>query len=131
MWQEVESFAITAANILCTITSDGRNFRTTAPTAAHVWTVMRMAKFPTTEEFTKQVADLVVDELEYEGKTIRKWIELILSGKLVDVVRCKDCRYARINENHPNKPLICRLTKMCGTTNPEWYCADGERRSGE
>lgn len=47
----------------------------------------------------------------------------------VPVVRCKDCKYATVNEYHPNKPLICGMTRMCGTTPPEWFCADGERRS--
>ena len=43
------------------------------------------------------------------------------------VVKCKDCKHAMVNENHPDKPLICCLTKMCGTTSPDWFCADGER----
>ena len=47
------------------------------------------------------------------------------------VVRCKDCIHATINEHHPNRPLICCLTKMCGTTNSEWFCADGERRAND
>lgn len=46
----------------------------------------------------------------------------------VEVVRCKECRHSSINENHPNKPLICYMTKKCGTTAPDWFCADGERR---
>lgn len=48
---------------------------------------------------------------------------------LVSVVRCKDCKHSLINEYHPNKPLICVLTRKCGTTTGEWYCADGERKS--
>lgn len=46
----------------------------------------------------------------------------------VEVVRCKDCKHAEINDNHPNKPLICFMTRMCGTTSPNWFCADGERK---
>lgn len=47
----------------------------------------------------------------------------------VEVVRCGECRHSSINENHPNKPLLCYMTKMCGTTAPDWFCADGERRT--
>lgn len=47
---------------------------------------------------------------------------------LVEVVRCRDCSHAIINEFHEDKPLICCMTKMCGTTKPMWFCADGERR---
>ena len=58
-----------------------------------------MAKFPTLDEFVKQAVDLALDEFEYEGKTIREWAELILSGKLVEVVRCKDCKHSIWDED--------------------------------
>ena len=48
----------------------------------------------------------------------------------VEVVRCKDCKHAIINHNHIDKPLICCLTKMVGTTDPDWFCAAGERKDG-
>ena len=41
----------------------------------------RMAKFPTIEEFAKIVAEEAINNYEYEGKTIREWIELILKQK--------------------------------------------------
>ena len=50
-------------------------------------------------------------------------------GEVVgELVRCKECRHSFINENHPQKPRICGLTKKCGTTKDDWFCADGERR---
>ena len=51
--------------------------------------------------------------------------ELIESGKLVRVVRCKDCRYGE-----PWGLLIgCGTTKGFGITHePDWFCADGERK---
>ena len=52
-----------------------------------------MAKFQTMEEFAKKAVDLALDEFEYDGKTIREWTELILTGNLTDVVRCKDCKH--------------------------------------
>lgn len=36
-----------------------------------------MAKLPTFEEMAQEVARLAVDECEYEGKTLREWIEII------------------------------------------------------
>jgi hypothetical protein len=50
------------------------------------------------------------------------------TADLVEVVFCKDCKHTIINEKHKDKPLICVKTKMCGTTNPLFYCAAGERR---
>jgi len=47
------------------------------------------------------------------------------------VIRCKDCKHMIINEKHEAKPMICCFTKMCGTTEPDWFCADGERREDE
>lgn len=49
-------------------------------------------------------------------------------GEVVgELVRCNECRHSFINENHPQKPRICGLTKKCGTTKDDWFCADGER----
>lgn len=47
-------------------------------------------------------------------------------SRFVEVVRCKECKHSTVNEFHENKPLICCLTKMCGTVDPNWYCADGK-----
>lgn len=81
---------------------------------------------------------------EIEGDVIKQTVCETLVDALMDleklpsvtpqqpeVIRCKDCKYAVVNQNHPNKPLICGRTKMCGTTQPEWFCADGERRTDE
>lgn len=56
------------------------------------------------------------------------WIPTI---DAVPVVRCKDCKFATVNELSPRKPLVCGLTKMCGVTLPNWFCAAGERRSDD
>lgn len=61
----------------------------------------------------------------------RLFIHLVEDAPTIDaveVVRCKDCKYAIVNENHIDKPLICCLTKMVGTTDEDWFCADGKRR---
>lgn len=57
-------------------------------------------------------------------------IEYAPTVDVVEVVRCKDCEHCIVNENHPDKPLICLMTKMCGTTHPEWYCAAGKKKEG-
>ena len=44
----------------------------------------------------------------------------------VEVVRCKDCKHSTRSEVSPEK-IICCLTKMCGTVDPDYFCADGER----
>lgn len=38
-----------------------------------------MAKFPTVKEMAENVADKALDEIEYKGKTLRQWIEIILA----------------------------------------------------
>lgn len=43
-----------------------------------------MAKFPTLEEFAKQVAEKALDELKYNGRTIREWADLIVFGDVTD-----------------------------------------------
>ena len=66
------------------------------------------------------------------GPTVRPLLKKILSETTtidaVPVTRCKDCKYAMVNGHHPSKPLVCGMTRMCGTTPPEWFCADGARR---
>ena len=43
-----------------------------------------------------------------------------------EVVRCKDCKHTIRSKVSPEK-IICCLTKMCGTVDPDYFCADGER----
>ena len=38
-------------------------------------------EFPTIEEFAKDVAEKALDEYEYNGKTIRQWIEIISASE--------------------------------------------------
>ena len=40
-----------------------------------------MAKFPTIEEMAQNVAEKALDEVEYNGKTIRQWIEIISASE--------------------------------------------------
>ena len=45
---------------------------------------------------------------------------------MVEVVRCKDCKHTTRSKVSPEK-IICCLTKLCGTVDPDYFCADGER----
>lgn len=46
----------------------------------------------------------------------------------VEIVRCKDCKfYHKADRGHPDTEWCRRL--ICGTIKPDFYCADGERRS--
>lgn len=72
---------------------------------------------------SKRIKEIIV---RYDDK--QSFIYGNTLGEVVgELVRCKECRHSFINENHPQKPRICGLTKMCGTTKDDWFCADGER----
>lgn len=43
-------------------------------------------KFPTMDEFAQMVADKAIDEVEYNGKTIREWTEIILANASEDTI---------------------------------------------
>ena len=43
-------------------------------------------KFPTIDKFAKEVAEKALDEITYEGKTIREWAELLVKQQ-----PCEDC----------------------------------------
>lgn len=46
------------------------------------------------------------------------------------IVRCKDCIYLRESDPlHPDTEWCQRL--ICGTVNPEFFCADGRRKENK
>lgn len=53
-------------------------------------------------------------------------IEKLPAVDAVEVVRCRDCKHTTRSKVSPEK-IICCLTKMCGTVDPDFFCADGER----
>ena len=55
----------------------------------------------------------------------------IMPSAQPEIIRCKDCIHMIINEKHQDKPMICCRTKMVGSTDPNWFCADAERRHDE
>ena len=91
-----------------------------------------------TDCISRQDAIDAVNELTkwyYETYHEKRPTAIAVIDKLMDlpsaepeIIRCKDCKHMIINEKHEAKPMICCFTKMCGTTEPDWFCADGERR---
>ena len=66
-----------------------------------------------------QGANLLIDEMireTYDAPAV----------DAVEVVRCKDCKHTIRSKVSPEK-IICCLTKMCGTVDPDYFCADGDR----
>ena len=53
------------------------------------------------------------------------FIKRMRSKETVSVVRCKDCKWHDNADDSP-KYLPCMEMK----TNPNWFCADGERKEG-
>lgn len=49
-------------------------------------------------------------------------------GKPEIIIRCKDCRHSFLHDNGEKISRICGLTRMCGTTPDNWFCADAERK---
>lgn len=46
-----------------------------------------------------------------------------------EIVRCKDCKYGDAVKNAKDEPMIeCALLYEGWLKEPDWFCADGERR---
>lgn len=57
-------------------------------------------------------------------------VEVREKVRIEDLVRCKDCKYYHeADKGHPGTDWCKRL--ICGTVNPNFFCADGERKDGE
>ena len=55
---------------------------------------------------------------------------------LIRVVRCKDCVHGEPTHNARGEAVIkcweiCSLCKIPRLMEPDWYCADGERRDDD
>ena len=80
-----------------------------------------MAKFPTIEEFVQQVKERVLAECLIDGEPLG---ELIDSGDLVHVCRCKDCKH---NSNTDGNYVNCDIIpQMFGKTPDDNYCSWAE-----
>ena len=78
-----------------------------------------MAKFPTIEEFVQQVKERTLAECLIDGEPLG---ELIDSGDLVHVCRCKDCKNYGTGGNRLNCNVFCCSMPENG------FCSMGERK---
>ena len=58
------------------------------------------------------------------------------TSDFMNVVRCKDCANGTPTKNACGEAVIkcytiCELCGIPQLMEPDWYCADGERRDGE
>lgn len=95
-----------------------------------------MAELPGIEEFAKAAAKKVLDDYEFNGKTIREWAELLLNGNAVEVVRCKDClNYKETMGKDSDKPCgygrCLHPSGLKAIVFDEFFCPHGERREGD
>ena len=56
-------------------------------------------------------------------------IKAIPAADVVEVVRCKDCKHGDTGINEDGKFFWKCIGRCYGGVDPEWYCADGERRA--
>lgn len=66
------------------------------------------------------------------GDTIDYFLDEDISPTIdaIPVVRCKDCKHYRINTVYPGTNMIMTYCAKTGIaeSNPDWFCADGERK---
>lgn len=86
-----------------------------------------MAKLPTVQRLSRQVAETAICEVEYKGKTISEWCELFCKGDLVEVVRCKDCKY--YVANYCTRDIRGRTNMFYMSDND--FCSYGAKKDGE
>ena len=61
--------------------------------------------------------------------------KIMQTKDVVDVVRCRDCKHYAIawlkkdgSENKRYRPSVCIHSRYAVSRNPDWFCADAERR---
>ena len=69
------------------------------------------------EKLGKEIAEKALDEYKYKGNTIREWADLLINGDVVEVVRCKDCKYWNNGD--------CYRLEL---SRPDDFCSYGERK---
>ena len=81
--------------------------------------VLEIAKDEYYSDFHKSMADLT---------SLRELLEDTPTADVVEVVRCKDCKY---REEMPNKNIWCAHHFVFMAMKPDDYCSKGERKDGE
>ena len=66
----------------------------------------------------------------YATKELIKLVKKIESGQLVEVVRCRDCKYGDW-DSKPDDAMVCMRTKDGFWRSGNDFCSYGERRGGD
>ena len=84
------------------------------------------------EKLVKEIAEKALDEYEYKGKTIRELADLLINGDVVEVVRCKDCKWYNFGKYFNDIKFCQRLpiyAKKGGlNTADDDFCSYGEKK---
>ena len=84
------------------------------------------------EKLGKEIAEKALDEYKYKGKTIREWADLLSNGDIVEVVRCKDCKYYRSGKHFTDINFCQKLPYYAEkgglNTTDDDFCSLGERK---
>ena len=78
-------------------------------------------------------ADALADALFGTRKNYPQWVADTIGNMPEAVVRCKDCKHVCIcdaKEMFPDMPVYAKCTLTDETHEPDWFCADGERKNG-
>lgn len=76
-------------------------------------------------ELKKQVNEIMPGQSVISGTTLSELIDRFPAADVVEVVRCKDCRYLTYSDMYGEcgKALL-------GVVTPNDYCSHGERKEG-
>lgn len=95
-----------------------------------------MAKAPTNKELAKNI----LTDVEFAGKTLLEWANLISKEDFFVVVRCEKCKYFFDDCcNHPKNRVIHKVPDFGKhyayvaeiKVKPNHFCSYGERRKEE
>ena len=84
------------------------------------------------EKLVKEIAEKALDEYEYKGKTIRELADLLINGDVVEVVRCKDCKWYNFGKYFNGIKFCQRLPIYAQNgglnTADDDFCSYGEKK---
>lgn len=68
--------------------------------------------------------------LSKQERQAKKMLDELPSADVVEVVRCKDCKYAEIHKEH--NVIFCEINELSGVwIKSDDYCSYGERKDDE
>ena len=73
----------------------------------------------------------IIAKIEFDGDKLQDIVNNALSrNDIVQVVRCKDCKYAELHKD--NNVIFCEINELSGRwIKADDYCSYGERKDGE